>query len=253
MIRGILFDLGETLLNFGRVDVRACFDEGARRAWQHLDERGRPVPDIDRYVRHQKWAIRRHYVFSRFGTKELDVLKLLVRSHRRYGIDLSRAEALALTECFYAPLGRAGVVEPQARELLEGFRRHGRRTALVSNTFIPGEVLDAHLHREGLRDLLEARIYSCQVGRRKPNRRIYDAALESLGLTGPTCLFVGDNFKCDVVGPARLGMYTVHKHPDGAARRTVHPTGGRPAPTACIRALAELPEVLDQIESSDSP
>ena len=55
---------------------------------------------------------------------------------------------------------------------------------------------------------VDAIVFSSEVGLRKPAPRIYQAALERLGVEPADALFVGDRVREDVQGPAALGMRT---------------------------------------------
>jgi putative hydrolase of the HAD superfamily len=93
--------------------------------------------------------------------------------------------------------------------LLEVLRKRGLRTGLVSNATDPGWLLRADLEQQGLAPLLDAIVFSSEVGRRKPHPEIFQRALGELGVAPERTLFVGDRLVEDVQGPARLGMTTV--------------------------------------------
>ena len=44
---------------------------------------------------------------------------------------------------------------------------------------------------------------------RKPNRRIFDLALERAGLSAEEVWYVGDDYECDVLGARNAGIYPV--------------------------------------------
>ncbi len=58
-IKAVLFDLGETLLNFGRVDTAALFKEAGRLTYDYLKQDGQPVGNFKSYL----WAnlLRLHF------------------------------------------------------------------------------------------------------------------------------------------------------------------------------------------------
>jgi putative hydrolase of the HAD superfamily len=56
---------------------------------------------------------------------------------------------------------------------------------------------------------VDAAIFSCQVGLRKPDPEIYSIACEALGVQATTCLYVGDGGSNELSGAARLGMDAV--------------------------------------------
>jgi putative hydrolase of the HAD superfamily len=82
----------------------------------------------------------------------------------------------------------------------------------------------------GLGDAVDALVSSAWVGARKPHPRIYAAALDAAGLAAPECLFVGDTWGPDVVGPLAAGLRPVYLDrpdhwPDGTAPASLHHRG----------------------------
>ena len=77
--------------------------------------------------------------------------------------------------------------------------------AVVTNThdldLVP-RLLDEHR----LAPHVTETVMSVEVGYRKPHDAIYRAAVERLGVEPHRCLFVGDSFDPDYVGPTRFGM-----------------------------------------------
>jgi len=74
-----------------------------------------------------------------------------------------------------------------------------------------------------LRSRPDFAVFSSEVGFRKPDPRIFERALEALGVAPENALFVGDRLYEDVRGAGELGMTTVQalwfradEHPDGA-------------------------------------
>ncbi len=212
-IRGILFDLGDTLLDFGGPDISAQFEAGTHLAYDYLRDLNQPVPSFAKYHRKQYWSIQWHYVISRITRREFNSLDLMRRLSRQMGQHLTHEQLLELAWLWYEPLSRCATVEDNLRETLEEFRERGITLGLLSNTFLPEDVLDRHLRREGLLDLLPVRVYSCQVRFRKPARRIFQIALEKARLEPSETLFVGDMPKIDIIGANRAGLVSVLKDP----------------------------------------
>ncbi|MEU4801857.1 HAD-IA family hydrolase [Actinosynnema sp. NPDC023587] len=100
--------------------------------------------------------------------------------------------------------GEVGAVtEPPLVTAARRARRHGLRTAILSNA-------------DGLwappdewRDLFDVVITSGEVGYAKPDRRIYLLAAARLGLDPGRCVFV-DDLAVNVRGAAAAGMVGVH-------------------------------------------
>lgn len=111
--------------------------------------------------------------------------------------------------------GLAGGVAalPGAGDALEALRRRGVRTALVCDTgFSGGRVVRQFLARVGLLELLEVQVFSNEVGVPKPHRRMFDAALDPLGVAADASVHVGDLRRTDVQGGRAAGMGTVRIH-----------------------------------------
>jgi putative hydrolase of the HAD superfamily len=219
-IQGIFFDLGDTLLTFGPVDVRGLFESGAHLAYKYLQELGQPLPAFEKFHRKQNWAIRWSYLKSRITRREFNSLDILGRMADEMGQDLSGEQAVELAWLWYLPLRRKASVEEGTAEMLRGFRERGLKLGIISNTFVPGQVLDRHLREEGLLNLLPYRIYSCDVRYRKPSRKIFRIALREARLEPSRTLFVGDSLRADVRGANRTGMVSVLKDPTGRREKS---------------------------------
>ena len=57
--------------------------------------------------------------------------------------------------------------------------------------------------------LFDAEIFSCSVGLRKPDPRIYHLACGQLGVAPEDALFVGDGDNDELAGAERVGMTAV--------------------------------------------
>ncbi len=88
--------------------------------------------------------------------------------------------------------------DARAAALFERLRRTGCRTMLLSNNKEPrvkafaDQVKTDYLYKAG-----------------KPGRAGYQKAMERMGTTGRTTLFVGDQLFTDVWGAKRSGIYTI--------------------------------------------
>lgn len=242
-ISGILFDLGDTILDFGRIDIRTLFEQGARLSYDYLGELGQAVPSFAKYHRKQNWAVRWSYLKSRFTRREFNALDTLGRLSLKMGHDLTPQQLMHMAWLWYQPLASCAVIEPDTKGLLERLRQRGLKIGVVSNTFVPGQVLDEHLSREGLLELLPVRVYSCDVRYRKPHRSIFKLALDRLRLDATETLFVGDSLEADIRGANRAGMISVLKDPHD---RHLQPSI---KPAHRIHRLAELPDVLAHYET----
>jgi putative hydrolase of the HAD superfamily len=146
-----------------------------------------------------------------------------------------------MAEACARPAMAQGRVYPDTLAALQALRARGYRMGLVSNTpwGTPDYLWEKQVARFGLTEFLQVRVFSSGIGFRKPDPRIFLAALARLRSGAEETLFVGDHPLNDVAGPRRMGMRTawiVRRHP----RRKVHGT----AADVWVRSLAELLDYL---------
>ena len=94
--------------------------------------------------------------------------------------------------------------EPPLLDVLRRARRHGLRTALLSNADGPGPAPDS-----AFGSLFDVMVLSGEVGMAKPDERIYRLVADRLGLATAGCVFV-DDLAGNVRGAAAAGMVGVH-------------------------------------------
>jgi putative hydrolase of the HAD superfamily len=52
-------------------------------------------------------------------------------------------------------------------------------------------------------------VFSCEVGMKKPDPRIYNIATEQIGVPPEDCLYIGDGSSQELTGAREVGMYPV--------------------------------------------
>jgi len=128
---------------------------------------------------------------------------------------------------------------PQTIPTLLALRRMGLRLGLVSNTIWPGWCQDEILELLGIRDLLEARVYSADVEYAKPHPSIFRQALRMLRVPPSAAVFVGDHLDPDISGAHKAGMRAILLQ---VPYRQEQDSGI--VPDAAIASLDELPHKL---------
>lgn len=144
-------------------------------------------------------------------------------------LEVAPPSRFAAAELF-ARFGRADSWEvyPDVPDALAALRARGLRLGVISNwdPRLP-DVLDGL----GLTPSLDAVVYSSAIGAEKPDRRIFESALRSLGgIAVGEALHVGDGRLEDVEGAQAVGMHALHL------------TRGRRA--GDLQSLAQLPGLL---------
>ena len=103
-------------------------------------------------------------------------------------------------------------VDAATRDALQEFSRLGLRMAVVSNS---DGTAEAGIKALGLRDFFEVVIDSAVVGYEKPDPRIFQRALETIGVERSRAIYVGDLYSVDVLGARAAGIHPVLLDPHG--------------------------------------
>ena len=111
---------------------------------------------------------------------------------------------------------------------------------LVSNTIFPEETHIGELKKFGIIPFLDFKIFSSTFGVRKPHADIFYHAANMAGYAPAECVYIGDRYQEDIVGPKRIGMAAILKF-----KKDREYPEDMPLATRRINCLAELSEHLD--------
>ena len=203
--RHLFFDLDHTLWDFEK-----NADETLRHLYaQHgLARYGFAVEEfIGRYsaINHALW---RMYQANKIGQKELREVRF-ARTLTQLGVPEAEIPA-TISDDFTDLLPQKSAVFPYCHEVLSYLK--GKYTLhLITNGF--QDVQYIKLASSRLTDYFQEVVTSEHIGCLKPDRRIFEHALERAGTTAATSLMVGDNLECDVLGAYNAGIDQVYFNP----------------------------------------
>jgi putative hydrolase of the HAD superfamily len=215
----VLFDLDDTLLD--DVGAQDVYLPALHAAW------GDRMPhDEPAFRRAWAEALDRH--FPRYLSGELTFTGQRRARMREVFVapDMSDDDADAAVAEFLATFERSWRLFPDVIPTLDALR--GTPLAVVTNGHEEQQL--AKLERMGIRDRFAVIVASDTSGSAKPERRIFEVAWEALGVAPSACVFVGNDWTCDVVGPRDAGLTPIWLRRDGGRVDEVH----------CITSLAEL-------------
>ena len=194
MLEAVLFDWNNTLVQFTWDDDLLA--EGHRAALGAIASSQEPAAFTDRY----------RAVVLGDATPDDDYAELL----RSLLGPISDEQADSFIDAEHEAWMPAHQVLASAHALLEALRSRGIKTGVVANSWPePARLLRRDAETFGLAELLDAQVYSSEVGVRKPAPEIFLRALAELGVDPLDAMFVGDRLDTDVTGAAGVGMTTV--------------------------------------------
>jgi putative hydrolase of the HAD superfamily len=240
-VRALLFDVNGTLID---IETDEWMEEAYRAiahflAYQGIDlHRGEVRALYFRIVKEQFAASREVY-------PEFDVVAVWREVLRRYGTAYTRslgAEKLRQMPLFIAELQRGIsrkrlVAFPQTREILAQLKtRH--LLAVVSDAQSAYGLPE--LRAAGLADNFASIVISGDYGYRKPDARLFQAALTELRVSPEQAIYVGNDRFRDVFGARQVGMKTILFCPNGNA-------GGSPEtePDYLLYQYADLARAIE--------
>ena len=209
MIRAILWDIDNTLLNFNKAEEAALNNDFAEF---HLGELTKEM--LEKYV-----AInRRHWQALERGemTKPEVTVGRFVEFFTTYGIDTSIAPAF--NERYQVLLGETIVFNDDAYQIVKDLKGKIPQGAATNGTKV---AQTGKMKNSGLGDLLDVIYISEEIGAEKPAIEFFDYVMQDLNtrvehLKPEEVLMVGDSLTSDMKGANNAGMIACWYNPNGA-------------------------------------
>ena len=231
MIEAVIFDWGGTLSEFVDAELVDAWRLAARHlAPEHEDE----VTERLVRVEAEFWATTSSH------QRSATLADLMATAARELGLDVAEAlleEAAVRHLDAWTPHIRH---DADARPTLTELRDRGLAIGMLSNTHWPRAFHERFLERDGLAELIDARLYTSEMPFQKPHPTAFLAAAEALGVEPQQAVFVGDRPWDDISGARAVGMATALR-PNPAA-----PDVEGIEPDARIEALPELVELVQE-------
>lgn len=246
-IRAVLFDLGDTLLDFGKVNTTKVFLQGARTSYHFLKKHNQPTGSFVSYFVRNLMRLRLRSLRSDLTGRDFDALSFLKQIGQREGMELSSRQWEQFAWLWYEPLSRLAQVEPDIRETLARLTDLGLKLGILSNTFVNRASLERHLRRAGILEFFPVRLFSYEFKVRKPDVQIFRIAAERVGAALENVLFVGDRIDKDIRPALACGMR--------AALKDAYTNAGKATPPGAWRIgqVSELPALVESVNVASVP
>ncbi|MET0411860.1 MAG: HAD family hydrolase [Polyangiaceae bacterium] len=230
--RVLLFDLDDTILRFSAGQPNAWLPALQHHLPEHT-EHAALIAAIERAGR-EFWAPAERAFWGRqnmqAARRQVAVTAL---SPSGIGVELCHRVADTMTE------HKEGNVRPfdGALETLSELCRRGHRLALLTNGCSLFQ--RRKLTRYTLEPMFERILIEGELGYGKPDRRVFEAALEHFDARPDEAWMIGDNLEADIGGAQALGITGVWHDADGRGLPSEPPV----LPQRVIRHLPELLEL----------
>ncbi len=211
----VLFDYGHTLIYFDdrkTPALQSALVETYQRINHLLTARlAKQVPSAQELLEgvsaQVDAEITRDYEAERL--EEVEIAGIYDAALRRLGLEVD-PELIEQVMEMEQDAWLAGVhVGPDVVLTLERLRAAGLKLGLVSNAAYLPRLMRAQIDHLRLAGYFDTLTWSSAVGWRKPERRIYQQALDTLQVSPERAIFVGDRVREDVRGPKALGMRAI--------------------------------------------
>jgi HAD superfamily hydrolase (TIGR01549 family) len=239
-IRAVLFDLGETVLNFGKIKATHLFRQGARLSYDFLRSRGQPVGNFEVYYWRNLISLRIRHILSNVIKNDFNSSLLLRGIGIKRGIRLDGDQWRDFAWLWYEPLAKIATIEPTIKETFAKLKAMGLKLGILSNTFISGHSLERQLEQIGILEFFTMRMYSYEFDFRKPDLRIFRIAAERIGEAAENILYIGDRIDTDIEPALKIGIQPVLK--------AAYTNAGKTPPNGAwkIEHLSELPAMIEK-------
>jgi putative hydrolase of the HAD superfamily len=200
-LRAVIFDYGNTLIEFSRRHVDACDAALAEFV-------GGLCGSYDEELFHKVREEHRMRPYS--NNFEESSMEWLGRDLvlRLAGRDAVASELCALLEKRFDAFVGCIEAEPSTLRVLAELRQK-YRLGLLSN-YPCGRSIRGSLERTGIARHLDAIVVSGEIGWVKPHPLAFERVLAALDVRPEEALFVGDNWLADVQGAKRAGLRCFH-------------------------------------------
>ena len=187
MIKTVLFDLDETLLDRDTAVKRYLRDQHSRYNLNHID-----------------YDVYESYFVGVDKRGHADKLKVFGSLVSEFALGCSADELL---KDFRSNAWRYCQTFDGAFQTLAQLRERGYQLGIITNGTM--EMQDAKLRESKLDSMVDITLVSEREKIKKPDSVIFIRAANRLGIQVSDCIFVGDNPKADIWGAHTAGMKTV--------------------------------------------
>lgn len=125
---------------------------------------------------------------------------------RTLGVSVNETQVKLATQTRFEYSVKSMIPRPEAIEMLSQLKSLGYKTGLISDCSAEVPAIWETIPFAGLIDIP---IFSCSVGIKKPDPRIYQLSANQLAVKPQECLYIGDGSSRELSGAMQAGMNPV--------------------------------------------
>ncbi|MBS3140598.1 HAD-IA family hydrolase [Candidatus Woesearchaeota archaeon] len=200
MIKAIIFDYWNTLTNCEVTEK--TLKNATLKSYNYLKSKNYNITFdelLERrksgFLKYNEWAVKnrkeltpeesfKKYIFYDINIEEEDIKKV-IEINEKYDHKHKFKENL--------------------KETLIKLKNKGYKLGIISNAWTRLTLF--HLNQDGIRNLFDVIILSCDYGVRKPSKEIFNITIKKLNVNKEECIFVGDDHEDDIYGANNFGIF----------------------------------------------
>jgi putative hydrolase of the HAD superfamily len=231
--QAVLFDYGRTLVTFGypTEDLLEVVRSFRTRIESAL---GAPAPEAEAILEDVLLPLEK--IVGSLSEDEVEYMDVFREAWAQAGLKLPDDLLYEILDAEQLCWDRSVLLDPDALQVLSWLGAHGIKRGVCSNAPFPPQMMRRQVDTNGVGEMVDAVVFSSEVGRRKPAPEVYRAALDAIGVDARHTLFVGDRVREDYEGPRAIGMRAVIC--------TAHAEEAPPAGVPTIASLSEVTNLL---------
>lgn len=225
----LFFDLDHTLWDFEHNSKKALTS-----VFYECDLRRMNVQSPDHFIEtylpinYQMWSAYRRGEIDAQEVKHLRFQNTL----KKFGL-VSQSMVKDVGDAYLAHLPRGGNLMPNVLHILKKLHAH-YRLHVVTNGF--QAITKVKLQNSGITDFFQLVLSAEEVGVLKPDKRVFQTAVNKTKAKVEESLFIGDSIIADIEGASSFGMDQVFYNPKNKQHQA--------EPTYEITDMAELESIL---------
>lgn len=205
MVNGVIFDLDNTLYDYG-----LCNNAAVEQVGRHLCSLlGISDEEFRQGYNEANQRVKRNLRNVAASHNRLLYMQAFLEQYSVFDME----KALYCSDLYWDVFFKHMMLEPYVKNMLIKFRASGLKIGICTD-------LTAHIQFRkivslGISSLIDAVVTSEEIGIEKPDPKMFKAVLRKLGLNEDETIMVGDDFQKDILGASRIGIKAVWYNPKG--------------------------------------